>query len=358
MRPTEKTGAGTTSYVTSGLTSPASRSFSERKGPDMYDTLLPLDPTRTTPWAQVGTTVTGARNARDALTRAGLADWNIRKLRQSAAEITEHGVTSIDNPEQVMLVADDPRTGRTRYLSAVGEGYGVKQNEDSADLIDTLVAESGAAGVAEAGQLKRGRHTFVTMKLPGTMRVGGFDHHELHLVVFNSHDGSSAFRVMLVPYRIKCGNQLPYAIRNHVSSVAIRHTSKSEINVAEIRSKLGLMYRYAEAFEAEATRMLNTEMTLREFEEIIHTVWPLDANPSSRTLGNHRRRHSQLVRLWASAPTQKSICGSQWAAAQAFAEYFDREAPASSQLVRATRVISSDDVRKKKQQVFDLLLAA
>lgn len=320
--------------------------------------LSPLEPGRLNPWQQVGESVAGTRNAREALAVAGLAGWNIRKLVQTATELTENGVTSIENPEKVMLVRTDPRTGMARYLSTVGSGYGIKQNEDSADVIDALVAESGAAGLADAGYLDGGRRTFVTMQLPKVMRVAGVDPVELHLVVFNSHDGSSAFRVMLVPYRIFCANQFPVAIKDKISAVSIRHTSKSEIHVEEIRSKLGLMYEYATEFEAQAERMLNTETTNAEFAELIEQVWPVDEKKATtRTLNNARRRRGELTRLWTSAETQASIRGSRWAAFQAVTEYLDHYSPAKNDLVRANRVLSSDDVAKKKQAAFELLTA-
>lgn len=311
---------------------------------------------RLTPWRQVGKSVAGSRNAHEALAVAGLAGWNIRKLQQSASEVTGRGAISIANPEQVMLVRDDPWTGTARYLSTVGRTYGIKQNEESADVIDALVAESGAAGLAEAGQLDDGRRTFVTMRLPQTMRVAGVDPIELHLVVFTSHDGSTAWRVMLVPYRIWCANQLPVAIKDKVRSVSIRHTSKSAINVAEIRSKLGLMYEYADAFEQQAARMLNTEMAADEFGELVATVWPVDEKTAtSRTLSNARRRHGQLTRLWTSAETQAPIRGTRWAAFQAVTEYLDHYSPAKTSRVRANRVLTSEDLAKKKQTAYDLL---
>jgi phage/plasmid-like protein (TIGR03299 family) len=320
-------------------------------------TLAPLDPARRSAWARIGTSVASAGSAHEALVTAGLAGWNIRKVPMTGTEITPTGVTTIDNPEQVMLVYTDPFTRATRYLSTVGKAYGVHQNEAGATVIDTLVAESGASGAGYAGQLDSGRRTFVTIELPTTMRIDGVDALDLYLVVFNSHDGSSAFRVMIVPFRIVCANQLNIAIQNRVSSVSIRHTSRSEINVEEIRSKLGLLYDYSSAFEDEARRMIRTEMTRAEFADLIREVWPAKDNAPSRTLANARRRTGELMRLWTSAPTQAPIRDTRWAAWQAVTEYLDHFAPAKDVQVRANRVMTSDDLAKKKQVTFDLLAA-
>ncbi|SDD55093.1 DUF932 domain-containing protein [Actinokineospora iranica] len=319
--------------------------------------LTPADSTRRSAWAQLGTDVTGTGSAYEALVTAGLAGWAIRKVAMSGTEITRDGVTTIDNPEKVMLVRTDPATGATRYLSTVGAKYGVHQNEAGTAVLDTLVAESGARGTGYAGELEGGRKTFVTIELPTTMYIDGADALQLHLVVFNSHDGETAFRVMVVPFRPFCANQLPVAIANHVSCVSIRHTSKSEINVEEIRSKLGLLYDYGTAFEREAQKLIRTEMTNREFDDLIREVWPVKTNASARTLNNARRRNDLLTDLWTSAQTQANIRGTRWAAFQAVTEYLDHFAPAKNVEVRASRVLVSDDLIKRKQSAYDLLAA-
>lgn len=317
--------------------------------------LTPADPTRSSAWARLGTDVTDARGAQEALVAAGLAGWNIRKVKMAGVDLGDEGVTSIDNPEKVMLVRTDPRTGKARYLSTVGRGYGVHQNEAGASLIDTLVAESGARGTGYAGAIEDGRRTFVTIELPDTMHVDGVDALRLHLVVFNSHDGSSAFRVMIVPFRPFCANQQNIAIHEQVSSVSIRHTSRSTINVEEIRGKLGLLYDYTSAFEAEAQRLIRESMTNAEFDDLIREVWPVKNNATARTLNNAERRTGQLTRLWTSAQTQSPIRGSRWAAFQAVTEYLDHHAPAKNPHVRANRVLVGDDVAKRKQHTWDLL---
>ncbi len=321
------------------------------------ETNQPLDPARLSPWRQIGTPVADCVNARQALEKAGLAGWNIRKLQQSATELTPDGVSTVENPEKVMLVRNDPATNQVRYLSTVGAGYGIRQNEEQADLLDALVAESGAQSLTDAGSLDGGRRTFVTMKLPETMTIAGVDPIDLHLAVFNSHDGSSAFRVMLVPFRVWCANQLNVAIRDKVSEVSIRHTRNAEIKVEEIRNKLGLMYSYAEAFEAEARKMIDAEMSTPEFREIVETIWPVDDNAPVRTRNNAERRRGELMRLWSSADTQKAVRGSRWAAWQAVTEYLDHYQPAKDASVRAHRVLTSGTVAERKQQAFELLAA-
>jgi phage/plasmid-like protein (TIGR03299 family) len=317
--------------------------------------LTPLDPTRRSSWSMLGTPVWRAGNAIEALAAAGLAGWNIRKLDMSATELAPSGVTTLDNPDQVMLVRTDPGSGRTRYLSTVGRNYGVVQNEDGADLLDTLVAESGAEGIGHAGHLDNGRKIFVTIPLPETMYVDGVDPVQLNLVVFTSHDGTSAFRVMLVAFRVACANQQRMSIRDNHGCVSIRHTSRTAINVTQIRAGLGLLHTYSAAFENEARRLLNTEMTHREFDDLTRQLWPVKTDAPIRARTNARRRTSALIRLWTSAPTQAPIRNTRWAAYQAVTEYLDHHTPAATPKARALRVLTSSEVAAKKQRAYDLL---
>lgn len=323
---------------------------------DSYPQWTTLDPRRRSAWQQVGTSVAGQRDAMGALRAAGLAGWNVRKLAQIGFEETPRGLLRVGNPDQVMLVRDDPVTGAVRYLSSVGTHYGVRQNEEQAAVLDALVSESGAGGLAHAGAIDEGRRTFVTMKLPETMTVAGVDALELYLVVFNSHDGTAKFRVSLVPFRVPCANQLPVVLRKQVASVAIRHTRNARINIADIRTKLHLLYGYAEAFETEARRMIETPLSTDEFRDLVKTVWPVnDATASPRVRTNADRRRLQLLRLWTDADTQTNIRGTRWAGFQAVTEYLDHYAPARDDHTRALRVLAGSKVLKLKQDAFDLL---
>ncbi|TQM01695.1 DUF932 domain-containing protein [Pseudonocardia kunmingensis] len=319
--------------------------------------LAPADPRRRSAWAQLGTDVAGTGSAHEALVAAGLAGWNIRKLDMSGTDLTEHGVTTLTNPDKVMLVYTDADSGQTRYLSTVGRTYGVHQNEAGAAVLDALVAESGARGTGFAGAIEDGRKTFVTIELPQLMRVDGVDALQLHLVVFNAHDGDSAFRVMIVPFRPFCANQLNIAIARRVNSVAIRHTRNSKINVADIRGKLGLLYDYSTAFEAQAQRMIRTAMSSHEFADLIREIWPVTDDASIRTINNAHRRTEALTTLWGSAQTQAPIRGTRWAALQAITEYLDHHAPAANHDVRARRVLVGDHIAHRKQATYDLLAA-
>ncbi|EWM19694.1 DUF932 domain-containing protein [Kutzneria sp. 744] len=311
---------------------------------------------RRLPWLELGTDVSGAFNAYDAMVTANLTGWDIRKLRQSACEITEHGAVRVDNPDKVMLVYTDPATHAVRYLSTVGDKYGIHQNEAVANLIDALVADTGAAGCTSAGTLHGGRQVYVTMTLPHVTSLGGFDNVRFVIETSTSHDGTAAFRVRLVPYRQICTNGLHVSMDGFVNEVTIRHTSNSQIDVEAVRAKLPRLYEYAAEFENRAARMLETRMSDTEFDDLITAVWHTDsAATGARAEKNAQRRNEALHWLWRSADTQAGITGTRWGAFQAITEHLDHSARTRRADDRATRVLTSSDLAKKKQKAFVLL---
>ena len=102
-------------------------------------------------------------------------------------------------------------------------GYRPLQNEEHCDFLNHLADASGAI-FDTAGSLRGGRQVFVTMRLPETVLVGGVDELDLNIAALNSHDGNSAFRLLVTPVRVVCANTQAAALRHHVASVSIRHT--------------------------------------------------------------------------------------------------------------------------------------
>lgn len=307
-------------------------------------------------WHRLGTVTRDCMTGEEALTSARLAGWNVRKLGLTAHEFTTDGITTVDVPDKFATVRTHPVTGTTDYLGTVGTDYVPRQNEDQVELLDQLVDESGASHFETAGSLRGGRETFVTMKMPRTMRLGDADDIDLYIVVLNSHDGSSALRVLVSPVRVVCANTQSMALRSARASYSIRHTKSGRIKVDEVRRKLGLLWDYCDAFETEAGRLASAGLSTLQFREVIGQLWPYDPNTAStRTANNHRRRSSELMRLWTEADTQAAIRGTRWAGLQAITEYLDHYSPAKNADVRANRVLTSGVVADRKQRAYELL---
>jgi phage/plasmid-like protein (TIGR03299 family) len=311
-------------------------------------------------WHRLGTVLPAEFTAADAMRHAKLGGWNVRtQALQTTPVLSADGVDVLEVPEHFATVRTNPVTGRPDVLGVVGRGYTPIQNEEHADLLDALVDESGAH-FETAGSLKGGRQVFLTMKLPDTMLIGGIDPVDLYIVACNSHDGTSAFRLLISPVRVVCGNTQALAIRRAQSSFSIRHTSGARGYIGQAREALGLTFRFVEAFQAEADRMIEQAITDEQFEGIVAQLWTTDSE-SQRSKTITANRQAELTGLLHRSETNTAIRGTRWAAYQAITEYTDHVAPIGHKrnpaLARAERVVTSTGVQQLKTRAFDLIAA-
>jgi phage/plasmid-like protein (TIGR03299 family) len=307
-------------------------------------------------WHRLGTVTADCLTAEQVMQVAHLGGWNVRKLDLTAHELTADGVRTLRIPDKFATVRTHPVSGNTEYLGTVGTDYEPVQNESSCEVLNYLIDASGAH-FETAGSLRGGRETFVTMKLPAEMVIGGVDRLTTYLAALNSHDGTSAFRLIASPVRIVCANTQRMAENTARSSFAIRHTASAKARIAQARQALGLTWRYCEQFQRAAEQMINQTLTLADFERTVDQLWPLDPDPGPRTRSNHQRRHSALRVLFRDAPTNASIRGTRWAGYQSVTEYLDHHAPAKDGDVRAARVLTSGAIAEVKSKAFALFRA-
>lgn len=317
---------------------------------------------RVDPWHRLGTTLEGhAFTAEEAMSLGHLGGWDVRKVPLSASEISAEGVTQLDVPG-FATVRTNPFTHAPEALGVVGSAYHPLQNEEHAEFLNRLADESGAI-FDTAGSLRGGRQVFVTMRLPESLQVGGSDRVDLNIAALNSHDGSSAFRLLVTPVRVVCANTQAAALREHKASISIRHTRNAKAAVQSAREALGLTFAYVREFEDEAERLINTTMTDAAFAELTATVFGTvgrDATPRAKRAA--RRRTDALTGLWADANTQAGVRHTAWAGYQSVVEYVDHFAPVRTKgneaTARATRLLTSDEPTRIKHKTWAALTPA
>lgn len=278
-----------------------------------------------------------------------------------AVEPRPDGVHTLDVPG-FATVRTHPFTGQPEALGVVGAGYTPIQNEEHAEFLNHLTDQSGAV-FETAGSLRGGRQVFVTLQMPQSMKVGGTDQVDLNIAALNSHDGTSAFRVLVTPVRVVCANTQSAALRNHVSSISIRHTSGATAAVQAARDVLGLTFAYGEAFQAEAERLIDTTLTDAAFDGLVSQVFgPADRDAPVRARNAEAQRRRTLFVLFADAETQAGIRGTAWAGYQAVTEYVDHYAPVRDKVdaaaARATRLLTADGPAKVKRAAWQALTPA
>ncbi|MGW5147560.1 DUF932 domain-containing protein [Rhodococcus koreensis] len=318
-------------------------------------------------WHRLGTVLDDVMTAEEALQAAHLANWNVRKMPlyiPGEPQITDDGVTEgprIEVPDRFATVRTNPITGSTDYLGVVGAGYTVIQNEQNAELVNALVDESGAH-FETAGGLNGGRRTFLSMKLPESIALRGHDGPDvtdMYIVALNSHDGTCAFRFIITPVRVVCANTERAAIAGAVSSFSFRHTSGATGAIAEAREKLGLTFKYQEAFQTEAQKMIDKSIREQDARIVLKKVYKFEKAETDRQKKGREEVMDKVIQLWKESPTIENIRGSRWGLYNAVTEYADHFSPtwgdADPAQQRAERTVRGGELDVTKEKAFALL---
>lgn len=280
--------------------------------------------------------------AEEAMEHGRLSGWNVRKWPALATDPT----TGLQIPKEnrVDIVRDNPDTpGQIDWLGETSANYGIVQNEEHVDLLNTLADESGAR-FELAGSIAGGRRVFLSMKMPGSLNIGGVDPVECSILSLNSHNGSLAYTLMATPVRYACGNVLniPYGKRDGVFRV--RHTKgASRILRDQVRAALDSTFDYLDDFQASAERMINTTMTQLQFEDIIRREFGVDEREASKNaITISENKIEQMTELFAEANTQSTIRDTAWAGFNALTEWADHFSPVRGderEAARATKAL-------------------
>lgn len=300
---------------------------------------------------RLGTVLDHKMTANEALEAAHLANWDVRKTPLT----TDTGNGTLVIPDRYATIFTNPVTQENQYLGVVGSHYRPIQNEAHADLLDAIVGESGAH-FETAGSWSNGRKTFMAMRLPEDMLVGGQDAVGQYLIATNDHSGNGSFRFLISPIRIACANQLAAVIRGAAASFSIRHTAAASGRIQEAREALGLTWKYLEAFQMEADMMLDATMTDRQFNEMVAKFYE-PSTDSTRALTASERNIAGVTSLWTgNSPTMAGVKGTHWGAYQAITEYVDhhQDVRGGDDSARARRAISQEGL-EVKSAAFNLL---
>jgi len=306
-------------------------------------------------WHRLGTVLDDTMTAEQALSASHLANWDVRKINLTAHE----NETTIAVPNRWATVYTNPITSATEYLGVVGSSYTPIQNEAHASLLNAIVDESGAH-FETAGALRGGKQTFMTMRLPGSMKIGGEDAIDQYLIASNAHDGTASFQFIVSPVRVVCANTLAAALGKAKSSFKIRHVKGATGAIQEAREALGLTFDYLDAFQVEADRMIAKSLTDVTFGKMIESLF-IDPQAKSKRAENVGREHVDGVkRLWdENGDTMQGVKNTRWGGYQAVTEYVDHfmnvRGDGDRDALRAQRAVTSKPVETLKHSAFALM---
>ena len=294
----------------------------------------------------------------EAIEKGGLAGWNVRHMGiqtvmgDTLADLDDSHIV-IPNQRAVLATID----GKVTPLGVVGSKHTLVQNEETVDLLDTIVDDSGAHFVA-AGKLKAGRQTFVVMKMPRGILIDGADAHDMYMGCSNFHEGGSltAWTTLM---RLRCTNMLNSSMKGAKSKWRLRHTSSIGGRVQDARQSLRLTYAWAGEFEKALTGLLHTPMSETEFNAFVEHIAPPSTSDKAGWVARAEEKRQTLRHLFFDAETNEFGRGTRYAAYNAATEYADWFLPIRSKApqARAERTLADTTVENFKQTALDALLA-
>lgn len=237
----------------------------------------------------------------------------------------------------------------------------IHQNHEVFAEFDAIV-EGKTASIETAFELKHGAIVCISAKIHRDFLVGGVDPMELYLIGVNSHNSQYAKQWHMSPVRPECENLLNISMREAVATYKARHTASHGDLVKEAQHALGIVENYGDAFEAEAERMIQSELTKRDFERIIRVAFP-KGKPIGGA-GGFTPQQYQLIGTFESSTTiSDDFRYTQWGALNAVGEHFDWARGSRStdeEQAADSRALNSllGDAPKARQRFYDTMLAA
>lgn len=296
---------------------------------------------RRAPWRTCATWINDTKaqvSAAQVIENAGLG-WTVEKAPLSATVLTDHGVTTVEVPGKIATTRVNP-DGSAQALGVVSPSYTVVQNTEIADLIDGVTYEAGAI-YDSAGEIKGGSRIYIAAKMPETVTVGDGDRIDTYLVATNGHDGNQALSIQIKHLRLLCTNGMSGWA--NLTGVTLRHTSRMDVKVQQIRQTLGLIYREAQEFQVQAAALATQTITDQKFWSIVQAVFPIASDATDRQVASVTRTRETVLDIYRGG-TQENIKGTAWGAWQAFIEYADWARPVRAKgadLARAERFMAA-----------------
>ena len=223
-----------------------------------------------TPWHKLGKVTDGVLTANDALVQAEL-DWEVVLKHISFTNKFGNYTTETTIQDKYAVVRDSDYS----CLGVVGSKYTPVQNRDAFTFMDNIV-DSGEAKYETAGSLYGGRQIWILMNLSNVEGIEQVDGDKIvpYVLLTNSHDGTSALKVVTTPVRVVCSNTLRMALKSARQSFTVRHTSGISNKVDYARDALGIVVKYYSEFQKEVEKMIDTQVSDDKFMEIVAKVFP------------------------------------------------------------------------------------
>lgn len=192
-------------------------------------------------------------------------------------------------------------------LGVVSDRYRIIQNKEAFGFMDDLVRD-GVVRYETAGVLGIGERAFALMQVKGAAKIADSEQVP-YVLLFNSHDGSSALKVCPTSVRVVCNNTVRMALGGS-KSLSIRHNSTAQ---ARMKMAAEMMDSFKDGWHKwvdKAQKMVNCKQT--EVRSTLEAIYPNpDPNDKVKTM-DWNAKIDRIETIYRFHPTQQNIKGTAW----------------------------------------------
>lgn len=243
---------------------------------------------------------------------ANLSNWNVREESISV----ESGDARFVTPAKAIVatIGTEPVV-----LGVTGERYTIVQNEEAFSFLQSL---HDGARWETAGAIKGGRVVFGSMAFDRDFTLdptGVADVVKSYLLVYTSHDGSTAIAGGVTPVRVVCQNTLNVAVGNIAQTFKMRHTKSIEDRMAAEAALWRQANGYMDAFEAEAQALFAAPASDADYFGIVTDLFPRPEEDKKGSLSKWEKRQETFAQAWNGEPNA-GVKGTAWGVFNALTE--------------------------------------
>ena len=201
--------------------------------------------------------------------------------------------------------------------------------------VSTLVGAD--SGVGSAGLLDRGSRAWVQVEVPETFTTPEGVAFRPFLTAATSLDGSMATTYLTGAQVVVCDNTLKAALKDEdAAKLRIRHSTRSELRVADAQQALDLLEATAKAFEGYVGTLAEIRVDDRAWSTFLRAHFPLKNESTFKTHPQFDRR-AALNSLWREDPRVAPWSGTAYGVLAAVNTYEHHVSKGTSERSRAER---------------------
>ena len=298
----------------------------------------------TSAWHELGTEVSEAMTAAEAMAGAGL-DWTVTKEPLYLAD------GSLAPAYATM--ASDTRS----ILGVVGERYEPIQNATAFEILDGLTA-AGQIRYKSAGALGKGERVWLLAHTPNhEFEIIPGDPITDFILLSNSHDGSSNVEARGTSITVVCQNTLSLAMNGSKAVIKVRHTASAESRLKLAVSMLADHAAHLKSWQEAMTHLASyplTDALLAAFEA--QMFGEVDSTPEGRgrtMLVNKLAEFETMLVSGRGAPKRPDTL---YKAVQAYTEWSDWASPVRGTEDRSDAIVFGN-AATQKTRALDAALA-